>query len=74
MRVKAGKKGGQIKLIMDQTWHPSFATFDIPASNTDEWVNMIFPVKPAAGVHGLWMKFFGESDAQIDIDWLKFSQ
>jgi beta-xylosidase len=74
MRVKPGKKGGQIKLIMDQTWHTPFASFDIPSTNTDEWMEISFPVKPSSGVHGLWLKFIGEKDAQMDIDWFKFSK
>jgi len=73
LRLKPGKKGGKIQLIMDQTWHPSFATIDVPASNTDEWVNIQANVKPSPGVHGLWLKFNGESDAKIDIDCLRFT-
>ncbi|MEI8085333.1 MAG: family 43 glycosylhydrolase [Paludibacter sp.] len=73
LRLKPGKKGGKIKLTLDQTWHPSFATIDVPPSNTDEWVNIEANVKPTPGVHGLWLKFNGDSDAVIDIDWFRFS-
>jgi hypothetical protein len=45
----------------------------MPPSTTDEWVNVQANVKPTPGVHGLWLKFIGESDAQIDIDWFRFS-
>jgi len=59
---------------MDQTWHSSFATIDIPAaSNPDEWVTVQANVKPTPGVHGLWLKFSGDSDAIIDMDWFRFS-
>ena len=74
LRLKPGKKGGKIQLIMDQTWHSSFATIDVPPSNTDEWVNLQADVKPISGVHGLWLKFTGENDAKIDIDWFRFIQ
>jgi arabinoxylan arabinofuranohydrolase len=73
LRLKPGKKGGKIQLTLNQTWHPSFATVEIPPSNTDEWVNIQANVKPTPGVHGLWVKFIGEPDAMIDIDWFRFS-
>ena len=75
IRVKPGKKGGKIQLIMDQTWQSPFATIDVPPSNTDDWVTIQTVVKPpTSGVHGLWLKFIGDNDASIDIDWFKFIQ
>ena len=71
--MKPGKKGGKIQLTLNQIWNPSFATIDVPPSTTNEWVNVQANVKPTPGVHGLWVKFIGESDAQIDIDWFRFS-
>ena len=75
IRLKPGKKSGKIQLVMDQTWHSSFATIDVPtASNPDEWVTVQANVKPAPGVHGLWLKFSGDREAMIDIDWFRFLQ
>jgi arabinoxylan arabinofuranohydrolase len=73
LRLKPCKKGGKIQLTLNQTWNPSFATIEVPPSKTDEWVNVQANVKPTPGVHGLWVKFIGETDAMIDIDWFRFS-
>lgn len=73
IRLKPGKKAGKIELIMDQSWHSSFATIDIPESTKpDEWVTVQANVKPTSGVHGLWLKFSGDRDAMINVDWFKF--
>jgi beta-xylosidase len=72
LKVKSGKKGGKIQLTLDQTWNPSFATIDVAPSNSEEWINVQANVKPTPGVHGLWLKFIGDTDATIDIDWFRF--
>ena len=73
IRLKPGQKGGKIQLAMDQSWHSSFVTIDVPAeSNPDEWATIRANVKPAPGIHGLWLKFSGDHDARIDIDWFRF--
>ncbi|MEI6142184.1 MAG: family 43 glycosylhydrolase [Mariniphaga sp.] len=73
IRLKPGKKAGKIQLVMDQTWHSTFASIDVPAtSNPDEWVTVQANVKPTPGVHGFWLKFSGDRDAMIDIDWFRF--
>lgn len=72
LRLKPGKKGGKIQLTLDQSWHSSFATIDLDPSVSDEWVTVQANVKPTQGVHGLWLKFKGDSDAKIDIDWFRF--
>jgi len=73
IRLKPGKNGGKIQLGMDQTQYSPFATINVPESSKAlEWVIVQANVKPTPGVHGLWLKFSGDHDAMIDIDWFRF--
>ena len=73
IRLKPGKNVVKIQLVMDQTWHSPFATIDIPGTlNPNEWVSVQANVKPTPGIHGLWLKFSGDGDTMIDIDWFRF--
>jgi hypothetical protein len=75
IRLKPGKSPGKIELVMDQSWHSPFATIDVPKSpNADEWVTVQANVKPIPGVHALWLKFSGDRNAMIDMDWFRFSK
>jgi arabinoxylan arabinofuranohydrolase len=75
IRVKPGKKSGTIQLALDQPWHQTFATINVPEdSGKDEWVTIKADVKPIPGVHALWLKFYSDNDDSIDIDWFRFSK
>ena len=75
IRVKPGKKSGTIQLALDQPWHQTFATLNVPEySGKDEWVTIKADVKPILGVHALWLKFYSDNNDTIDIDWFRFSK
>ncbi len=75
IRVKPGKKSGTIQLVSDQHWYTPFSILPVPASTgKDEWITLQANAKPTQGVHALWIKFFADDDASIDIDWFRFSR
>jgi hypothetical protein len=75
IRVKPGKKSGSIQLVSDQHWYTPFSILPVPAStDKDEWITLQANAKPTQGVHALWIKFFADDDASIDIDWFRFSR
>jgi hypothetical protein len=75
VRVAPGKKGGKIQIALDQPWHGSIGTFDVPASSGDQkWITLNCKLKPVTGVHSVWLKFEGEGDDLFNVDGFKFSK
>ncbi len=73
IRVKPGKDGSRIDLVLDRPWKPSVCTVEVPASNqSEEWIILKAPVSNATGVRELWLKFSGEGENLFDVDWLQF--
>jgi beta-xylosidase len=75
IRVAPGKKGGSIQLALDQPWHPTIGTINVePASGEKKWVTLNCKINKTAGVHALWLRFYGEDQEMFDIDWFKFNR
>ena len=75
VRVALGKTAGTIQLALDQPWHSSMGTVNVPAgSGEKKWVTLSCKVKKIAGMHALWLKFNGVGDDLFDVDWFKFSK
>jgi arabinoxylan arabinofuranohydrolase len=73
-RIAPGADGGRIVVSIDQPWHDRLADITVPAAQgVKEWQMMTFDVKPVAGVHALWLQFFGKGKQMFSIDWLKFN-
>ncbi len=75
IRVKPGKDGGKINLVLNNPWEASVSAIDVPANgNSDEWITLTAPVSDVKGEHALWLKFSGEGENLVDVDWLQFHQ
>lgn len=75
VRVALGKTAGTIQLALDQPWHSSMGTVNVPAgSGEKKWATLSCKVKKIAGMHALWLKFNGVGDDLFDVDWFKFSK
>jgi hypothetical protein len=75
VRVSPGKKGGKIQIALDQPWHGSVGTVDVPAGSGDQkWITLSCKLKQVTGVHSVWLKFEGEGDDLFDVDGFKFSK
>jgi len=73
VRVALGKKGGTIQLALDQPWHSSMGTVNIPAGSGDKkWITLTCKMNKTTGVHALWLKFNGVGDDLFDVDWFRF--
>jgi beta-xylosidase len=73
IRVKTGPKGGTLQFATDQPWHSPIANINVPASaNEGEWVTLKANVKPTQGVHALWLRYWGDEESTVDVDWFRF--
>lgn len=73
IRVKPGKSSSKINLVLDRPWKGPIATINVPATeNPGEWITLNAPVKNAEGIRELWLKFSGEGEDLVDLDWLVF--
>jgi arabinoxylan arabinofuranohydrolase len=72
VRVAPGKKAGKIQILIDQPWHGSIGTVEVPGSSGDQkWITLNCKVKPTTGVHAVWLKFEGED--LFDVDGFNFT-
>jgi len=75
VRVAPGEKAGKIQIALDQPWHGSIGTVDVPARSGDQkWITLGCKVKPTTGVHAVWLRFEGGGDDLFDVDGFKFSK
>lgn len=76
IRVLPGENGGTIDLALDQPWHPSIGSINVPAgSGKNEWITLSCKIKKTEGVHALWLRFNGEDHANLfDVDSFKFTK
>ncbi|MGE5428770.1 MAG: family 43 glycosylhydrolase, partial [Methylococcaceae bacterium] len=75
VRVAPGKMGGFLQVALDQPWHQSIGTINVPAAQGDkQWVTLSCPVKKTQGVHAVWFRFYGKDTDLFDVDWFKFTR
>jgi arabinoxylan arabinofuranohydrolase len=73
--VSPGARPGRIDLVLDQLWHPSIGTIEVPGNgNGKSWTTITVPVNHPKGVHALILSFSGEGVDCFKIDWLRFSK
>jgi len=74
IRIAPGEDGGRIVVAIDQPWSKRLANITIPGANgKKEWQTLTFDVDRVAGVHALWLQFFGKGSQMFSIDWLAFN-
>jgi hypothetical protein len=71
-RVRPGTKPARIDVALDRSWGGSVATLEVPAGDGRSWTTVSAPVKGAAGVHALWLRFHGAGEDVARLDWLLF--
>jgi len=70
IRVKPGKQGGKVDLTIDQPWSRSIGSVDVPA-NTG-WSILEGRISKVEGIHALWIRFYGEGEDILELDWISF--
>ncbi len=56
MRVAPGLKPCRVT-VGTGAWTGSLGTVEIPAKESDEWITVKAAIKPATGIHALWLSF-----------------
>jgi arabinoxylan arabinofuranohydrolase len=72
IRMKAGGKGGRMVVSIDKPWHTRLAIIEIEPEENGDWQTRTFPVESAAGVHALWLHFYGDDGEMVEVDWFRF--
>jgi len=68
-RVRPGKTGGRIDLVLDKPWNAAFGSVAVAAAEgEEEWVTITAPVGEAAGTRALWLRFHGEGEELFSLD------
>ena len=57
VRVAPGEKPCRITISAGSTWTGSIGSVDVPAKQSDQWINVKASVKLTKGVHALWFSF-----------------
>jgi arabinoxylan arabinofuranohydrolase len=70
VRVAPGKQGGRIDIALGSSWsYPPIGSLEVPGGGDgNTWVELSCPVKKTAGVHALWLRFYGEGDDLFRVD------
>lgn len=73
MNIFPGAKGVSLDIVLDDSWGSSIGKINIPG-NSDGKVSQTFTckIKKTKGVHAVWLKFWGDFDDLIKIDWFTF--
>jgi hypothetical protein len=68
-----GKKGITVDLALDASWGRSIGRINIPG-NGDGSKAQIFKtrISSSAGVHSVWLRFWGDGDENTEIDEIEF--
>jgi arabinoxylan arabinofuranohydrolase len=75
IRVKAGNRIGKIDLTLDQPWHRSIGSIEVPqGKDNPEWRMLEGDLLPVHGVHALWMRFYGDGEDLFSVDWFTFEE
>jgi arabinoxylan arabinofuranohydrolase len=72
-RVAPGAKPARIDLALDSSWGPSIGTIEGPGGGDGRtWTTVSGKVKSPEGVHALWLRFSGEGEDVLRLDWFAF--
>jgi hypothetical protein len=67
------KEGGTMELRLDNEAGPVIGTLKVkPSGDGGKWETQACAVSGAKGVHDLVLKFAGEGELGLDVDWWKF--
>jgi hypothetical protein len=73
VRVRPGKQGGRVDLTLDQPWQRSIGSVTVPpGGEAPEWITLDGSLTPVSGVHALWIRFYGEGEDLLELDWISF--
>ena len=73
VRVAPGANAGKIDVVLGDSWSPAIGSVEVPGGgNHKVWKVFTVPVKETAGIHALWLRFYGEGEDLFRVDWLKF--
>ena len=72
IRVSPGTRPGKIELRLENSWGSKIAAVDIPGRGNAEWQTISADVNAVTGVHALWLRFKGEGEDPVSIDWIRF--
>jgi len=71
-RVKPGKDGGTINILIDQPWGKQIGSLNVPPNEKNDWTELSCEVENASGVQVLWLSFNSKENDLIDVDWVRF--
>lgn len=72
-RVAPGAKPARIDLALDSSWGTSIGTIEVPGGGDGRtWATVSATVKNPGGVHALWLRFSGEGEDVLRLDWFAF--
>lgn len=74
VRVASAAKDTNIEMRLDSLDGQLIATVDVPTTGGgQEWKNAVVNVTGATGVHDLYVKFVGEGEQLVNLDWWQFA-
>jgi arabinoxylan arabinofuranohydrolase len=73
LRVAPGARPARIDVALDHSWGPSIGAVDVPGNgNGATWTTLRTKLEAPAGVHAVWLRFSGEGDDLLHVDWFSF--
>jgi arabinoxylan arabinofuranohydrolase len=73
--IMPGSSPGKIDLALDMPWKESIGTVELTGDvRNKEWKTVAAPVKRIAGIHALWLRFYGEGENLFAVDWIQFNK
>ena len=71
--VFPGSKPMSVDIAIDNSFGPSIGRIDIPGGFDGKTSQILScKIKATKGVHAVWLRFWGESDDLIKVDWFQF--
>ena len=67
------KKACAVSIHIVQPWGQQIAWINITEENLGEWQTVSDKIKPIKGVHAVWLKFYGEENDLLELDWFRFN-
>lgn len=75
IRVNPGTEGGTIDIAVDHSWGQSLGTIQVPPDNDpDQWISLRGDIRNVAGIHALWLRFYGEGEDLFTVDSFVFEK
>lgn len=73
-RVASAAAGGEISLHLDDRTTAAIGTVEVAATGGDQtWTTITAPVASTSGVHDLYLRFSGHSEAFFNLNWWRFT-